>query len=85
MFGIDTEGRRRVDLNRQRLVRRSVLAVDMETDALLAAAKSLDVVCATLCLATVDAQTQVKLGAAESEPGERRLFETALKGLTELD
>ena len=85
MFGIDAEGRRRVDLNRQRLVRRSVLAVDMETAALLAAAKALDVVCATLCLATVDAQTQEKLGAAESAPGERRLFETALKGLTELD
>lgn len=81
MFGIDAEGRRRTGLNRRWLVRRSVLAVDMETAALLAAAKALDVACATLCLATVDAETQEKLGAAESAPGERRLFETALAGL----
>lgn len=85
MFGIDAEGQHRAGLNRQRLVRHSVLAVDMETSALLAAANVLDVACATLCLATVDAQTQEKLGAAESAAGERLMFETALKGFSELE
>ena len=85
MFGIDAEGQRRASLNRKLLAGRSVLAVDMETAALLAAAKALDVACATLCLATVDAETQEKLGAAEFAPGERRLFETALTGFSRLD
>ncbi len=85
VFGIDNEGRRRADLNRRKLIRRSVLAVDMETSALLAAAIALDVVCATVCLGTVDALTQEKLGPGESERGERALFETAVRALANLE
>ena len=85
IFGIDVEGRRRADRNRRELVRRSVLAVDMETSALLAAATALDVVCATVCLGTVDALTQEKLSSDECERGERVLFETAIRALAGLD
>ncbi len=85
MFGIDEEGRRRADLNRRKLVRQSVLAIDMETSALLAAAMALNVVCATLCIGTVNALTQEKFGSVESAERERVLFETALRGLADLD
>ena len=85
IFGIDDEGRCRADLNRRKLVRQSVLAVDMETSALLAAAKALNVICAAICLGTVDALTQEKLDSDESARGERNLFETALRGIADLD
>ncbi len=85
VFGIDDEGRRRADYNRRRLIRQSVLAVDMETSALLAAAQALDVACATVCLGTVDAFTRKKLGSDETARGEQILFKTALHGLTGLD
>ncbi len=85
MFGIDEEGLRQVDLNIRKLVRQSVLAIDMETSALLAAAKALNVVCATLCIGTVNALTQEKFGPVESAKRERILFETAIRGLVNLD
>ncbi|MCY4459419.1 MAG: hypothetical protein OXC26_03305 [Albidovulum sp.] len=85
MFGIDDEGRRRADFNRSQLIEKSVLAVDMETSALLAAANALKVACASICLGTVDAMTQEKLAPESMETSERVLFETALSGLAEFE
>ena len=85
MFGIDPEGKTRVDANRKMLAERNVLAVDMETSALLAAAAALRVSCATLCLGTVNALTQEKLASDLLAAREQRLFRTALKGLTAFD
>ncbi len=85
MFGIDEQGRRRAEANRKMLAERNVLAVDMETSALLAAAAALDVACATLCLGTVDALSQAKLPSDELAKGEARLFEIALAGLASLN
>lgn len=84
MFGIDDEGRDRVSANRDLLATRGVLAVDMETSALLAAAGALGVSCATLCLGTVDIKSQTKLAADLLAKGEQQLFEIALTGLATL-
>ncbi|MCY6380191.1 uridine phosphorylase [Hoeflea prorocentri] len=84
MFGIDEEGRARASTNRERLAARNVLAIDMETSALLAAATALNVSCATLCLGTVDALTQEKLPLEKLSQGEKQLFQTALDGLSSL-
>lgn len=81
MFGTDDVGRRRADANRKTLASNGVLAVDMETSALLAAAAALDVGCATICLGTVDALTQEKLPREALQAGETQLFEIALAGL----
>lgn len=85
MFGIDEEGQKRADANRKMLADRDVMAVDMETSALLAAANALDVSCATLCLGTVDALTQEKLPRDQLASGESELFKIALTGLASLD
>ena len=85
MFGIDETGKERAEANRKMLSGRNVLAVDMETSALLAAASALGVQCATLCLGTVDALSQEKLAADQLASGERRLFEIALQGLSSLE
>lgn len=85
MFGIDEAGRIRAEANREMLVERKVMAVDMETSALLAAAAALEVSCATLCLGTVDALTQEKLAPDALASGERNLFEIALSGLAAFD
>lgn len=85
MFGIDDTGRERAAQNRKLLAEKGVLAVDMETSSLLAAAGALNVACATLCLGTVDALTQEKLDAPALAAGERQLFEIALTGLCALD
>ncbi|MDA4845023.1 uridine phosphorylase [Hoeflea poritis] len=85
MFGIDDAGRDRASANRELLKEMGVLAVDMETSALLAAAGALDVACTTLCLGTVDALTQEKLEPGALAQGEKQLFEIALSGLCALD
>jgi uridine phosphorylase len=83
MFGIDADGRRRAAENRKDLAEKGVMAVDMETSALLAAAIALNVSCATLCLGTVDAVSQVKLAPDALAKGEAKMFEIALEGLTQ--
>jgi uridine phosphorylase len=82
MFGIDEEGSARAAQNRRMLADGQVMAVDMETSALLAAAQALGVACATLCLGTVDALKQDKLAPQALAAGEALLFEIALAGLT---
>lgn len=81
MFGIDDKGRKRAEVNRKMLAEWNVLAVDMETSALLAAATALNVACATLCLGTVDALSQEKLPSEALAHSEAKLFEIALAGI----
>lgn len=85
MFGIDEAGRERAAENRKMLEQKGVMAVDMETSALLAAGNALGVASATLCLGTVDALTQEKIDPETLAQGERHLFEIALSGLCALD
>ena len=82
MFGIDPEGVRRSDANRRMLRKKGVVAVDMETSALLAAARALQVSCASLCLATVDALRQDKLPRDRVREGEARMFAAGIRTLT---
>ena len=82
MFGIDAKGNDRADRMRRAMAQRGVLAVDMETSALLAAGQELSLSVATLCYGTVDALSQEKLGAEALESGERQLFRIALDAIT---
>jgi len=58
-----------------------VIAVDMETSALLAVASRVGVRAASLCLASVDGWTHAKLEGAERTDGEARLVAAALAAL----
>lgn len=82
MFGIDLEGSARAAATRERLLGMGVLASDMETAALLTAARALGVACATLCLGTVDALTQEKLAPQPLAQGEALLFAATLAAIS---
>lgn len=82
MFGIDPAGDTRAQKMRRDMAARGVMAVDMETSALLAAGRDLGVDVATLCYGTVDAISQAKLDAEALDRGERQLFRVALNAIT---
>lgn len=85
MFGIDEAGRQRAEQNREALQAAGVIAVDMETSALITAAGALGVGFASLCLGTVNAVTLEKLPADALGAGEQDLFRTALEGISRVD
>lgn len=82
MFGIDETGDTRANAMRRDMADRGVIAVDMETSALLAAGQDLGLPVATLCYGTVDAISQEKLDAAALDSGEKQLFRIALNAIT---
>ncbi|MCZ4291493.1 uridine phosphorylase [Hoeflea alexandrii] len=82
MFGIDAKGSARADEMRKEMNGRGVMALDMETSALLAAGQDLGVAVATMCYGTVDALSQEKLGAEALDRGEGQLFRIALNAIT---
>ncbi|WP_323034483.1 hypothetical protein [Pararhodobacter sp.] len=82
MFGIDAKGNARAAQMRRDMAAKGVVAVDMETSALLAAGRDLGVAVATLCYGTVDALSQEKLGAEALESGELTMFKLALDAIT---
>ena len=85
MFGIDDAGRKRSVANREKLRALGVIAVDMETSALITVAGALGVAFTSLCLGTVDAVTLNKLPGERLAVGERKLFEAALQGISQAD
>lgn len=82
MFSMDEAGKERVSKIRKKLINDAILATDMETSALLAAAKALKVNAATLCLGTVCGISQKKLDATSLKRLEKVMFEIALKAIT---
>jgi uridine phosphorylase len=58
-----------------------LIATDMETATLLTAGRVLGARAASFCLGTVDGLTQEKIGAAELEAQERKMFEIALDAI----
>ena len=83
MFAIDDASQGRVSMMRQMLHEKGVLATDMETSALIAAAGDLGVASATLCLGTVDGISQAKLGSDRLATGEARMFQIALDAIAD--
>ena len=82
MFGIDAKGNERAAQMRRDMADKGVMAVDMETSALLAAGRDLGVAVATMCYGTVDALSQEKLGVEALESGELKMFKLALDAIT---
>lgn len=69
------------DARHAELRRLGVLALDMETAALLAVGRALGVQVGSLCAATVDAATSSRLPDAEREEAEEALVRTGLEAL----
>ena len=82
MFGIDAKGEARASAMRADMNSRGVMALDMETAALVAAGQDLGLAVATLCYGAVDALSQEKLGAQALDNGETHLFRIALNAIT---
>jgi uridine phosphorylase len=83
MFALDADGRGPIERVRTEMERLRLIAVDMETAALLTAGRVLGARASSLCLATVDAASQAKLDAAALAEAERALFAVALDALAD--
>ncbi|OJU20139.1 MULTISPECIES: nucleoside phosphorylase [unclassified Sphingomonas] len=81
MFSIDPDTEARVASVREDMLRQGVLVTDMETAPLFTAARALGVSAGSLCVATVDSNTQRKIADDEMATLERRLFDAALDAL----
>jgi len=80
MFALDEH----TDVARTHALMRAhdILALDMESSALLQVAKTLNVRASVLCAATVDAHSQAKLDSAAMRCAEHVLFASALDALS---
>jgi uridine phosphorylase len=78
MFGLSGERRQMIGALKEDIRRLGLIGTDMETSALLTAARILGVRASTLCVATVDANTQEKIDEADMATLERDMFEIAL-------
>jgi uridine phosphorylase len=81
MFAVRPERVDRIGARLGGLREAGVVAVDMETSALLTVARRLGVRAASLCLASVDAESRTKLEGDERDEAEGRLVEVALGAL----
>jgi len=84
MFGLSGERRAMIDTLKQDIRRLGLIGTDMETSALLTAARILGARASTLCIATVDAATQAKIDEERMQKLEPELFEIALDALAGL-
>lgn len=82
MFALTVERGARVDREVGELRQLGVLAVDMETSALLTVGSLLNVETGALCVASVDAATRERLDASRLAEAEQRLYEVALEAIT---
>ena len=81
MFALSAGQAQMVDAMREEIGRLGLIATDMETATLLTAGRALGARVASLCLGTVDGQSQEKIAAAEFKARERQMFEIALDAL----
>jgi uridine phosphorylase len=84
MFGISGERREMIGALKRDIERLGLIGTDMETAALLVAARVLGARASTLCVATVDAFTQEKIADEAMAAAEAELFEIALDAITAL-
>lgn len=78
MFGLSGESRKMVDKLKDDITRLGLIGTDMETSALLTAARVLGARASTLCVATVDGMTQEKIEDSLMAKLERDMFDIAL-------
>ncbi len=84
MFGLSGKRREMIGQLKDDIERMGLIGTDMETSALLTAARILGARCSTLCIATVDAHTQVKIDDAAMDVAEAELFDVALAAMASL-
>ncbi len=84
MFALDDTTATRVRSNFDGLAKQGVIAVDMETSALLTVGKVLGCKIGSLCVASVNSRTQMKLNSEELIQREKQLMSTALAALTSM-
>ncbi len=84
MFGLSGARREMIGSLKKDIERMGLIGTDMETSALLVAARILGARASTLCVATVDAHTQEKISDEAMASAEVELFEAALDALTTL-
>lgn len=81
MFGISDGSRGLIQSLKDDIHRMGLIGTDMETSALLVAARILGARAGCLCTATVDALAQTKIPDAEMAVAEDQMFDIALKGV----
>lgn len=84
MFGLSGKRREMIGQLKDDIERMGLIGTDMETSALLTAARILGARCSTLCIATVDAHTQAKIDDAAMDIAEAELFDVALDAMASL-
>lgn len=82
MFGLSGERREMIGELKKKIEAMGLIGTDMETSALLVAARVLGARASTLCIATVDAFTQQKIGDQAMAQAEAELFDVALDAIT---
>jgi uridine phosphorylase len=85
MLALTEPDRRRLTARMEELARLGVIALDMETSAVLAVGRALGARAACLCLATVAWEGPRTLGDRERELGEQRLIDVGLRILASFD
>ena len=81
MFALSGERRQMIGRLKEDIQRLGLIGTDMETSALLTSARILGVRASTLCVATVDANSQEKIDDALMATLEREMFEIALDAM----
>lgn len=84
MFGLSGARREMIGKLKTDIERMGLIGTDMETSALLVAARVLGARASTLCVATVDAHSQEKIGESAMAEAEAELFDVALDTLAAL-
>jgi uridine phosphorylase len=84
MFGLSGERREMIGTLKRDIERLGLIGTDMETAALLVAARVLGARASTLCVATVDAFTQDKIADAPMAVAEAELLKIALDAVTSI-
>lgn len=84
MFGLSGARREMIGELKRDIERMGLIGTDMETAALLVAARMLGARASTLCVATIDAHTQEKIADEAMAKAEAELFEVALDAITVL-
>ncbi len=85
MFALDGASESRVAANFESLISNNVLAVDMETSALITVGGVLHCKVGSLCVSSVNSLTKHKMSAEQQAESEKVLITTALQALVSVD